>query len=902
VAGPPATDRPSHDRSFGRRWLAALFGRGRGLGLLILAVVLALRAFEPAAVEVAQMRGFDILQLLFPRQPVAENPVAVVAIDEESLSSIGQWPWPRTRLADLLERLNALGASVIGFDILFAEPDRTSPTLMAEALPQLDPETRGRLSALPSNDAVFAAAFAQCCVVLGRASAAAGSGKAQAEEPPPTTPSALVGTDPRELLPGSRLRLIAPIPGLDQAAHGRGLLDLPPEADGVVRRVPMIRAVGDTLQPALVVEMIRLAVGEEIFVTRAGPTGMQGVLVGGVLVPTDAAGRSWIRYGAREETRRPVSARAVLDGSVDPRAIEGKLVLVGITGAGLHNAMTTPVAGAVPGVTVQAELLEALIAGAFLTRPDWVKGVELLAIALAGILMLWLVPAAGAKRTLIVVGALVAGLVATVAILFTRTDLLLDAVLPLGTVAALYGTLVYANYSRAETQRQQIRGAFSRYLSPALVEQLARNPGRLALGGDARTMTFLFSDIRGFTGIAERFKSDPTSLTRLINRFMTPMTEAILARNGTIDKYIGDCIMAFWNAPLPDPDHPRQACLAALEMQARLQTLNAALAGEADIAGAAAPLSRHSDYDLAKQIAEGDTAGDAARAFALFAAEAEQGFANAQYNLAKAYRDGYGVAEDHEAAALWFLAAARQGHAKAQARIGTRFAAGDGVQADPVEALAWLTLAAQHGMIEAEPRRQALLAELSTAQVEEAEQRARFLEEKPIGQAVRGLDIGIGINTGPCIVGNMGSDMRFAYTVLGDAVNLAARLEGQSKSYGVTIIVGEDTRAAVDDLAFLELDLIAVKGKSEATRVYALLGDGAVAESAAFRDLERVHGDMLEAYRRQNWAAARTAAAGARAAAPQLGELYDLYLDRIAHFEANPPGPSWRGIYFAATK
>lgn len=901
AAGQPAATQPAHDRSFGRRWAEVLFGRGRGPGLLILAAVVLLRIFEPTAIQVAQMRGFDILQLLFPRQPAAGEPVAVVAIDEDSLAAIGQWPWPRTKLAELVTRLQTLGAGVIGFDVLFAEPDRTSPTAMALSVPNLDREIRARLEALPSNDEVFAATFAQCCVALGRSFAAARPGRQTTDTAPPTTPSALVGKDPRDFLGGAARRLVAPVPELDQAAQGHGLLDLPQEADGIVRRIPLLQAVGDTLQPALAVEMIRLAVGEEVFVTRAGGFGMEGVVVGGVLIPTDPIGRAWIRYGSKEEARRPVSARTVLDGSVDPRAIEGKLVLVGQTGAGLYNAMATSVASAVPGVAVQAELLETLISGAFLSRPDWVLAVELAAIVIAGGLMLWLVPAAGARRTLFVVAALVLGLGLATALFFTRVNLLVDAVLPLGTVAALYGTLVYANYSRAESQRQQIRGTFSRYLSPDLVEELANHPDRAALGGDARTMTFLFSDIRGFTGIAERFKTDPTALTRLINRFMTPMTEAIQARKGTIDKYIGDCIMAFWNAPLPDPEHPRRACLAALDMLARLRLLNAALAAEADQTGDVPP-SAHGDYVLAKSIAEGDTAGDAARAFALFAAEAEQGFANAQYNLAKAYRDGYGVAEDHEAAALWFLAAARQGHAKAQARIGTRFAAGDGVQADPIEGLAWLTLAAQHGMIEAEPRRQALLAELTGAQVDEAEQRARFLEQAPTGQAVRALEIGIGINTGACIVGNMGSDVRVAYTVLGDAVNLAARLEGQSKSYGVTIIVGEETRIAVTDLAFLELDLIAVKGKREATKVYALLGDATLAASEEFRRLEETHGRMLDAYRGQNWGVARATAGQIRDTAPDLGELYDLYLDRIAHFEANPPGPSWRGVYFAATK
>jgi adenylate cyclase len=287
-----------------------------------------------------------------------------------------------------------------------------------------------------------------------------------------------------------------------------------------------------------------------------------------------------------------------------------------------------------------------------------------------------------------------------------------------------------------------------------MVEVLAAHPERLRLGGETRPMTLLFCDVRGFTTISEQFKANPQGLTRLINRFLTPMTDIIMARRGTIDKYMGDCIMAFWNAPLDDADHANHACESALAMVGALDDLNAALAEEA-----------------------------------------------------------------------------RQ-------------------------------------------------------------------ENRPFHE----LAIGIGLNSGECVVGNMGSAQRFDYSVLGDAVNLASRLEGQSKTYGVAIVIGEATRAAAPSWAALELDLIAVKGKREAVRIFTLCGDAALAQSPAFRELAEHHGSMLERYRRQDWAAARADLAECRRREPSLAKLYDLYDERIAHYLASPPGDEWDGVFVATTK
>lgn len=747
------------------RWLRQAFGHGRVLALFVLAAALSLRLFDPPIVELMRMRGFDVLQTLFPRQE-GEHPVAIVDVDDESLAALGQWPWPRTRMAALVDRLTALGAAVIGFDVYFPEPDRLSPALAAQSFAGLDEATRATLTQLPSNDAIFAEAIGRSHVVLGetaRERDLGGAGK-----PLVKAPLARLGPDPLPYLrsfPG----IVRAIPELEHEAAGLGMVTIEPEPDGIMRRVPLVLAVGSELFPALAFDMLRVAIGESVAV-RTGAAGIEGLLINPYTIPTDEKGRVWVHF-AHHEKAIYVSAKDVLDGSVDPPRIAGKLVLVGTSAIGLGDNKTTPLDALLPGVEVHAQLLETVMSGTYLNRPNWATGAELLLIAATGIVMIVLVPVAGARWTLLLLVLIGAALLSGSAYLYGAHALMIDVTLPLLATAALYTLLVYANYSREESRRRQIRSAFGQYLSPALVEQLANDPSRLKLGGEARVMTFLFCDIRGFTAISERYKGDPASLTRLINRYMTPMTDTILAHRGTIDKYMGDAIMAFWNAPLSDPEHPRNACRAALAMLAELAKLNAVLAAEA---------------------AEG---------------EARQKAADAR---------GETPGERH----------------------------------------------------------------VYTA----------------------GLAIGIGINTGDCIVGNMGSELRFDYSVLGDAVNLASRLESQSKTYGATMVIGEDTHRHVADFATIELDLIAVKGKAEAVRIYTVLGAANVAATPTYQELHTSHAAMLAAYRGQRWAEARALLAACRQIGPTLDALYDLYETRLSVFETIPPPPDWDSVHIAESK
>ncbi len=741
--------------------------RGRLVGLIILAAVIAVRSVDPGAVQLMRMRSFDVLQELFPRVS-QEQPVAIVDIDDESLAKIGQWPWPRTILAQLVDRLTERGAAVIGFDMVFPESDRMSPARAGESFIGLDDATRETLARLPSNDTVFAASLRRSHVVLGASVKDRILGNV-ADDPGVKAPLVKIGGDPLPFLVSSP-GVVRTIPELENAAAGRGMFSIDPEIDGIYRRVPLVLAVNKDLFPALTFDMLRVATGESVAV-RTGADGVEDVLVGPYSIPTDDEARVWVHF-ARHEQNLFISAKDVLDGTVDPERIRGKFVLVGASATGLKDLRATPLDHAMPGTEVHAQLLETILSADYLTRPGWADGAEKLLIAVTGLLMIILVPITGARWTLLILGLIAAVTVLGTVYFYVEQSFLLDGSLSLATAALLYTVLVYANYSREESQRRQIRSAFAQYLSPAVVEQVAADPSRLKLGGEHRNMTFLFCDIRSFTAISERYRDDPASLTRLINRYMTPMTNTILTHAGTIDKYIGDCIMAFWNAPLDDADHARNACKGALSMLSELAALNEVLAAEA-IEGEA--------QQRAEEAANGGTL--------------------------------------------------------VHRRVFT-------------------------------PR----------------------------------LDIGIGINTGNCIVGNMGSDMRFGYTVLGDAVNLASRLEGQSKNYGVVTVIGEDTERHVPDFASLELDLIAVKGRAEAVHIFTLLGDAETAATVGYRALRERHDMMLGAYRAQDWQGARALMAECREHDGRLAYLYDLYEARIAAFEINPPPPEWTGIYVAELK
>ena len=735
-----------------RRWFARKFGYARLICLALLIGLAVLRVADPAPVQELRVRVFDTFQRIEPRVKTA-RPVTIIDIDEKSLAKYGQWPWPRTRIADMVINLSRLGAAAIALDVLFPEPDRLNPDAVADTMRYLDDATRSRLRSLPSNDQILADAVKRSRVVLGETGIA--EVNPALDKTFPVTGIAMLGDDPQPFMfdfPGL-LRNVKP---LEEAAAGRGLLTIRTERDGIVRRVPMMLLAQGAMMPSLSFEILRVVTGTPTIIVKSEAAGIKSVGVRGFEVPTDRNGQLWVHF-ARQDPSIYVSAADVLDNNIPVDKVDHKLVLIGTSAVGLNDIKTTPVSSAMPGVEIHAQVLEAALTKSLLSRPNSIIVVELLAAIVLGILVIIFAPMFGPVG-LVAIGALFATLViGTSWYFYTQQRLLIDLTYPLLSTTAVYLTLIFSSFVREQRQRKQVRGQFAQYMSPVLVEQLAQSPEKLVLGGEERELTIMFSDVRGFTTISESYKHDPQGLTALMNRFLTPLTNAILARKGYIDKYMGDAIMAFWNAPLDDKGHELNACEAAVDMLERVEELN----------------------------------------------------------------------------------------------------------------------------------------------------QAREQEALEAGRPFIPLNVGVGLNTGICVVGNMGSDLKFNYSVLGDSVNLASRLEGQSKEYGFPIIVGSKTALAVKDrFAILELDFIMVKGKKEPEVIYAIAGREDTAQSGRFQRLRNLTIEMLACYRSRDWVGALEAIERGRKTddAHSLELLYNLYEARIRDYQDNPPPEDWNGAFALLTK
>src|SRR3954469_11750735 len=563
-----------------RRWFTRRIGYARLLCLALLIGFAALRAADPAPVEEIRVRTFDAFQRSQPRKK-AIRPVTIVDIDDKSLEKLGQWPWPRTRIADLVTELTRLGAVVIAFDAVFSEPDRLNPAFAADTFRHLDEETRVKLRALPSNDQIFADAIKASRVVLGESGLP--EEIAALDKTLPVTGIAMLGEEPQRFMfdfPG----LLRNVPVLEHAAAGRGLFTIRPERDGIIRRVPMIMQAQGQTMPSLTFEILRVASGSGTILIKAEKAGIKSIGVKGFEIPTDHNGQLWVHY-ARNDASIYVPAINVLEKNVAPDMIAGKLVLIGTSAVGLNDIKTTPVSGAMPGVEIHAQVLESALTGAVISQPIFGIAVEFTTALLFGLLVIAFAPQFG-PVTLVVLGAAFASMLVGLSVYFYAHDrLLIDFTYPLMSTTAIYLTLIFTSFVREQAQRRQIRSAFGQYLSPALVEQLAQSPEKLVLGGEEREMTIMFSDVRGFTAICEIYKNDPQGVTALINRLLTPITNVIIGHEGTIDKYIGDAVMAFWNAPLNVPEHELKACGAALQIMDRVAILNRERQEEANAAG-----------------------------------------------------------------------------------------------------------------------------------------------------------------------------------------------------------------------------------------------------------------------------------------------------------------------------
>jgi len=705
--------------------------------LLLLAV--AVRIADPEPVARLRLSVFDSYLNMSPRPLDETLPVRIVDIAEPSLAKIGQWPWPRTRLAAIVDALKAAGARTITLDLILAEPDRLSPAEFAKLfgdVPQFAPII-AEAAALPSNDERLAAAIGGAPVTLGIAGEAGGTRKAA----PPHARFAFAGDDPQSFVPRFS-GVIGSLPVLTERAAGLGAVNWTPQRDQVLRRVPLLLSVGGTLYPSLPLETLRVALKETtVFVRSSGGsgvlafgqrTGVESVRVGTTVLPTDANGELWLRF-ARPDPRRYIPAYTLLDGSFDKNAIAGRDIFIGTSAVGLLDLRATPLDSAVPGVEIHAQALEQMLSGDHLTRPAYATGSELLFLVGFGAAVAWLIYRLGAVATAAIGAAAILSVFAASWLAYTQAGLLFDPVYPALAILLLYLATSLNSYIETELERNRVRSAFSHYVSAPLVEELARNHDKLKLGGETREVTVLFADVRGFTTLSEGLTAE--ELIRFLNELFTPLSEVILAERGTIDKFMGDAVMAFWNAPLADPHHAANACRAALRMQQELGPLNAA----------------------------------------------------------------------------WAQAAEQRGKTAVPVRLG------------------------------------------------------------------------IGLNTGECCVGNVGSPQRFDYSILGDVVNVASRLEETTKRYGCPIVVGERTAAEAPELAFLEIDAAKMRGKERSERIFALLGDEAVAASDRFRELRKAHAKLQKAMRAGDAAAVREALAACRAQAwPEVVPLYEGFAGRLA--------------------
>jgi adenylate cyclase len=720
-----------------------------------------LRYADPFFVRALRLVAFDYYQRLDPAAYDPNLPVRIVDIDEKSLSIYGQWPWPRTIVRDLLLGLTSKGAAVVAFDVLFAEPDRTSVEAIVKQLPPREAiAITAALAGQPSNDELFATALKDSPSVLSVALGEEGSATFEAK-----AGFAFGGDDPRPFLlefKGATHNL----PELESAARGIGAFNWVADRDQIVRRVALMFRLNETFVPALAPEALRVAQGASTYLLKASnasgetafgqSTGLNHIRIGDVEVPTDGGGGIYLKFRHFNKAAY-IPAWKVLAGEVPQEEIEGRIMLVGTSAPGLLDLRATPIDAAVPGIDIHAQVIETLLTGRFLERPDYALALEALVLLAFGVMLAFVLPrvpaTASAAIGFLTIGVILFGGWAA----FRYANLLIDPSYPVLFLGCLTAIITFYTYHGAEAQRSQIRHAFGQYLAPALVEQLAQTPERLVLGGEERDMTILFSDVRGFTAISELYKDDPQGLTSLMHRLLTPLTNAIVGQEGTIDKYIGDAVMGFWNAPLPVPQHELRACAAALDMIDRVAVLN----------------------------------------------------------------------------------------------------------------------------------------------------RERQEEPKAAGQPFLPLRIGIGINTGRCLVGNLGSELRFNYSVLGDPVNVASRLEGQTKFYGVPILIGSKTgEKAKEKFAVVEVDLVTVKGKTEPETVYTLLGREEVAGDIRFQEFRKLWSTVIYCYRSRDWEGALEAIELCRSAENNfgLGALFDLYSTRVQAFQASAPSADWTGIFVAETK
>lgn len=742
----------------------------RSITAVSLFIVLVLFVFGIPILDIVELKTYD---LRFRSRGVKEpHPhIVAVVIDEKSLDQIGRWPWPRARIARIIDILDRDGAKVIAFDIGFIEPDENNNLLLVERIER-------EIKALQIENHEFER-------FIEEQRREADNDLILAESMKRADAKSILGfffymqegfqdffIDSKsieqrlESISASRYPLIqsrsdlsfepfrtayAPAPNLPMlhlAADSSGYFNMEPDPqDGIVRTMPIMYKCGDEVYSPLSIQAVWHYLDRPQMMIRLADYGVQGLQIGDRMVPTDEMGYMRINYLGPEKTFPHYSMSDVLRGEFPEGTFRDKIVIMGATAIGLGDIRNTPFSstGEYPGLEIHATVIDNILQRDHISKPKWATVLDVIAILALGLLTGFVIPRLNAITAIIAAAALLVGYFLVNQILFVKGGLWVNLVYPLMTIVLVYTALTVYHYLTEERERKKIRGAFSYYVSNAVVNEMLKDPDKLKLGGEKKELSVLFSDIRSFTSISESMT--PEDLVHLLNEYLTVMTDIVFKYDGTLDKYIGDALMAIYGAPLNQPDHPKRACASALDMMEGLKALN----------------------------------------------------------------------------------------------------------------------------------------------------------EKWIREGKIPLDIGIGINTGPMMVGNMGSDQRFDYTVMGDAVNLGSRLEGANKSYQTHILISGSTYEQVkDDFVCMELDSVRVKGKTQPVGIFELIsGKGRLSE----RNMEAVNRfhKGLQLYKAQDWDAAIEVFEGVHVL-DQTVYAAGLYIQRCRELKENPPGSDWDGVFTMTTK
>ena len=732
-----------------------------GIGLLIVLVFAgnAARFYRLNFVDQLSAILYDYrLQLTMPR--TVDDRIVILDIDEKSLKEEGRWPWSRDRLSLLMDKLfDKYGVAVVGFDVVFAEKDESSGLKVLQKIGQNqlkgDAQFQATLAQIQPQleyDSLFADKIRNRNVVLGYYLTNQKGANISGALPEPAFPSGMFKG--RQISFTAWNGYGANLPELQKAAASAGHFNPLVDDDGEVRRVPMLAEYGGAYYESLSLAMVRTLFGRPELLPgfAEGKSNGYGGLewleldtAGSKLkIPVDQNVAAFVPYRCGQGSFRYISVADVLHDRVEIAQLKDKIVLVGTTAPGLLDMRATPVAEVYPGVEVHANMISGILDQNLKEQPAYMVGAEVVWLLLIGVALSFLLPALSPAKAMLASALMFATTIGLSLAAWHYGNVVMLVANSLVMIALLFALDMSYGYFVESRTKRQITGLFGQYVPSELVEEMAEHPESVSMEGESREMTILFSDVRGFTTISEGL--DPKELTLLMNEFLTPLSRVVYKHRGTIDKYMGDCIMAFWGAPLPDENHARNAILAGIEMQATLKAL--------------------------------------------------------------------------------------QPHFK------------------------------ERGWPE--------------------------------------IRIGVGINTGRVSVGNMGSEVRVAYTVMGDAVNLASRLEGITKQYGVGVVVGENTKNIVTDFVYRELDHVRVKGKDKPVAIYEPVG--LLNEvSKALQDEVKLFHEVRRLYRKQDWDQAELQLMNLQRMSPETA-LYGIYVERIAYFRKNPPAAEWDGVFVFQTK